>query len=243
MVKREGGMVRIALIDDNKKDLALMQKYLQTAKESGTYDAFSFDCFADSMEFIETYDGKYDIVFLDIEMPHLDGMELSRRLRRMGSECCIIFITNMPQYAVQGYEVEALAYLIKPVRFFHFSQVLKKAMDRVKKQHTEDRSIVLKTPQEVKVVASSSIRYIEVESHNLVFHMAEGDLLRTRASLKTLEEQLEGMNFCRCNSCYLVNLRYVDSVVGNTVRVGDEELLMSRHKKKEFVEQYMKYTR
>ena len=236
-------MIRIALVDDNKKDLALMQKYLQTAGESGNYDAFAFDCFSDGMEFIETYDGKYDVVFLDIEMPHLDGMELAKRLRRMGSDCCIIFITNMPQYAVQGYEVEALAYLIKPVRFFHFSQVLKKALDRVKKQRSEDRSIVLKTPQEVKVVASSSIRYIEVEGHNLIFHMAGGEDLCTRASLKALEEQLVGMNFCRCNSCYLVNLRYVDSVVGNAVRVGEDELLMSRHKKKEFVEQYMKYTR
>lgn len=235
-------MVRIAIVDDNKKDLATMQKYLQTAQEGGEYDAFTFDAFDDSMEFIEAYDGKYDVVFLDIEMPHLDGMELAKRLRRMGSECCIIFITNMPQYAVQGYEVEALAYLVKPVRFFHFSQVLKRALDRVKKHNTEDKSIVINTRQEVKIVPSSSIRYIEVEAHNLVFHTADGEF-RTRASLKAIEEQLAGMNFCRCNSCYLVNLRYVDSVVGNTVRLGGDELLMSRHKKKEFVERYMKYTR
>ncbi len=235
-------MIRIALVDDNKKDLAVMQKYLQTALDSGDYE-FTFESYTDSMEFIEAYNGKYDIIFLDIEMPHLDGMELSKRLRRMGSDCCIIFITNMPQYAVQGYEVEALAYLIKPVRYFNFSQVLKKALERVKKHRTEDVSIVINTRQEVKVVPSSTIRYIEVESHNLVFHTADGGQLRTRASLKTLEEQLAGMNFCRCNSCYLVNLRYVDSVIGNFVRVGDDELLMSRHKKKEFVDQYMKYTR
>lgn len=234
-------MIRIALVDDNQKDLAVMQKYLQTAQESGELE-FTFDSFTDSMEFIEKFNGKYDVVFLDIEMPHLDGMELARRLRRIGSDCCIIFITNMPQYAVQGYEVEALAYLIKPVRYFNFSQVLKKAAERVKKRQTEDVSIVINTRQEVKVVPSSTIRYIEVESHNLVFHTTDGDL-RTRASLKTLEEQLAGMNFCRCNSCYLVNLRYVDSILGSTVRVGSDELLMSRNKKKEFVERYMTYTR
>ncbi len=234
-------MIRIALVDDNQRDLAVMQKYLQTAQDSGNYE-FTYDSFSDSMEFIETYDGRYDIVFLDIEMPHLDGMELARRLRRMGSECCIIFITNMPQYAVQGYEVEALAYLIKPVRFFNFSQVLKKAVDRVNKRKTEEKSIVINARGEVKVVSSSSIRYIEVEGHNLVFHTTDGEL-RTRASLKALVEQLDGMNFCRCNSCYLVNLRYVDSVAGNIVRIGQDELLISRHKKKEFVEQYMKYTR
>ncbi len=235
-------MIRIALVDDNKKDLSVMQKYLQTAAESGSYAEFTVETFTDSMEFVEVYDGKYDILFLDIEMPHLDGMELAKRLRRIGSDCCIIFITNMPQYAVQGYEVEALAYLIKPVRFFHFSQVLKKAFERVKKRNAEDKSIVINSRQEVKVVSSSSIRYIEVESHNLIFHTTDGDL-RTRASLKAVEQQLEGMSFCRCNSCYLVNLRYVDSIVGGVVRVGEDELLMSRHKKKEFVEQYMKYTR
>ncbi len=235
-------MIRIALVDDNKKDLAVMQKYLQTAQESGGYEEFTFDSFTNSMEFIEAYHGKYDIIFLDIEMPLLDGMEVAKRLRRMGSDSCIVFITNMPQYAVQGYEVEALAYLIKPVRFFHFSQLLKRAIDRMKKRRTEERSIVINTRQEVKVVPSSTIRYIEVESHNLVFHTTEGEF-RTRASLKAIEEQLGGMSFCRCNSCYLVNLRYVDSVVGTTVRVGGDELLMSRHKKKEFVEQYMKYTR
>ncbi len=235
-------MVRIALVDDNKKDLAAMQKYLDTARESGGYDEFTFDPYSDSMEFIENFNGRYDIVFLDIEMPLLDGMEVAKRLRRIGSDCCIIFITNMPQYAVQGYEVEALAYLIKPVRFFHFSQVLKRAMERVKKRHSEDKSIVINTRQEVKVVPSSTIRYIEVESHNLIFHTVEGEF-RTRASLKTVEEQLQGMDFCRCNSCYLVNLRYVDSVVGNAVRIAGDELLISRHKKKEFVEMYMKYTR
>ena len=217
------GLIRIALVDDNQRDLAVMQNYLRTALESGAF-SFTFDAFSDSLEFIESFNGKYDIVFLDIEMPLLDGMELAKRLRRMGSDCCIIFITNMPQYAVQGYEVEAIAYLIKPVR-------------------GADVSIVIDTRQEVKVVPSSTIRYIEVESHNLVFHTTDGGELRTRDSLKSLEERLSGMSFCRCNSCYLVNLRYVDSVVGNIVRVGGDELLMSRHKKKEFVEKYMKYTR
>lgn len=236
------GLIRIALVDDNKRDLAVMQNYLRTALESGAYE-FTFDAFSDSMEFIESFNGKYDIVFLDIEMPLLDGMELAKRLRRMGSDCCIIFITNMPQYAVQGYEVEAIAYLIKPVRYFNFTQVLKKCVDRVNNRRGADVSIVINTRQEVKVVPSSTIRYIEVESHNLVFHTTDGGELRTRDSLKSLEERLSGMNFCRCNSCYLVNLRYVDSVVGNIVRVGGDELLMSRHKKKEFVEKYMKYTR
>ncbi len=235
-------MISIALVDDNKKDLAIMQNYLSTAKESGAFD-FTVDSYTDSLEFIENYKGNYDVVFLDIEMPHLDGMELARKLRRTGSECCIIFITNMPQYAVQGYEVDAIAYLIKPVRYFNFTQVLKKSIERVKKRREEDVSIVINTRQEVKVLPSSTILYVEVESHNLVFHTTDGGELRTRDSLKALEERLVGMNFCRCNSCYLVNLRYVDSVVGNIVRVGGVELLMSRHKKKEFVEKYMKYTR
>ena len=235
-------MIKIALVDDNKKDLAVMQGYLRSAMESGEFN-FAFDSFTDSLEFIETYNGKYDIVFLDIEMPMLDGMELARKLRKMGSDCCIVFITNMPQYALQGYEVEALAYLIKPVKAFNFTQVLKKAVERTKNRREGDVSIVINTRQEVKVLPSSTILYIEVENHNLVFHTADGGEYRIRESLKTVEEQLGGKNFCRCNNCYLVNLRYVDSVIGNSVRIGGADLLMSRHRKKEFIEKYMKYTR
>lgn len=235
-------MIKIALVDDNQKDLAVMQGYLDAAAAGGSLN-LSVDSFTDSLEFIETYNGKYDIVFLDIEMPMLDGLELARKLRKMGSDCCIVFITNMPQYALQGYEVEALAYLIKPVKSFNFIQVLKKAVERTKNRREGDASIVINTRQEVKVLPSSTILYIEVENHNLVFHTTDGGEYRTRESLKAVEEQLSGMNFCRCNNCYLVNLRYVESVIGNTVRVAGTELLMSRHKKKDFIERYMKFTR
>lgn len=235
-------MIKVALVDDNKRDLSVMQAYLAKAKEN-EYPDLSVDSYTDSLEFFDNFQGRYDIVFLDIEMPLLDGMELARKLRKIGSDCCIIFITNMPQYALQGYEVEAIAYLIKPVKYFNFSQILKKAVERTKTRREGDASVVINTRQEVKVLPSSTILYVEVENHNLVFHTTDGGEYRTRESLKAVEEQLAGMNFCRCNNCYLVNLRYVDSVVGSTVKVGGADLLMSRHKKKEFVEKYMKYTR
>lgn len=234
-------MMRVAIVDDDKKDLASLREYLNKAKAE--VGEIAVDAFTDGFTFLETFDGKYDAVFLDVEMPLLDGMEVARRIRRTGSACCIVFITNMPQYAVQGYEVEAIGYLVKPVRYFPFLQTLKRVCAHAETRREEEVNIVINTRQEVKVLRSSSITFVEVESHNLVFHTADGGEFRTRDSLKALEAQLEAVNFCRCNSCYLVNLRYVESISGNTVRVAGTELLVSRHKKKEFTEKYMRYTR
>lgn len=235
-------MVKIAVVDDNKKDANVILEYIDSVKAAGLHD-ICVENYDDSLQFVEKFDGSYDIVFLDIEMPFLDGMNLARKLREMGSECIIVFITNMPQYALQGYEVDAIAYLIKPVKYFNFCQILKKAVQKANQRKTEDASIVVNTRQECKVLQASAIQYIEVENHNLVIHMKDGTQSVMRTSLKTIEEQLEHLHFARCNNCYLVNLRYVASIVGNTVRVGGDELLISRHKKKDFVESYMRYTR
>ena len=119
-------MIRIALVEDEAEVRAQLQGYVQRhTRQYGT--EFAVTEFADGMELLDDYRPVYDILFLDVEMKHLDGMETARRIRALDADVVLIFITNMAQYAIRGYSVGALDYVLKPVPYFAFSEQLKKA--------------------------------------------------------------------------------------------------------------------
>ncbi len=234
--------MKIAIVDDNQRDAAVLKELLL---RFGVLEKteISAEIFTDSLDFADSFVGEYDAVFLDIEMPYLNGLELARRIRKTGSDCSIVFETDQVQYAVQGYDVEALAYLLKPLRYQAVAQALRRIDERLRRRRKLEVNIVVNTRQEIKVLPSSEILYIEVESHNLLYHTVSGIVYRTRESMKALEAKLADVDFCRCNSGYLVNLRHVDCIRNNFVRIGSEELLISRHKKKEFIGRYTRNAR
>ena len=80
------------------------------------------------MDFLEAYRPDFDLVFLDIELPLLNGIETARRLRELDSVVALVFITNMEQYAVNGYEVDALDFVVKPINYYRFSSMMRKAL-------------------------------------------------------------------------------------------------------------------
>jgi DNA-binding LytR/AlgR family response regulator len=123
-------MIRIALVEDEAEVRAQLQGYVQRhTRQYGT--EFAVTEFADGMELLDDYRPVYDILFLDVEMKHLDGMETARRVRELDKDVIIVFITNMAQYAIGGYAVGALDYVLKPVPYFAFSQQLRKAEEQL----------------------------------------------------------------------------------------------------------------
>ena len=125
-------MIRIALVEDEAEVRAQLQGYVQRyTRQYGT--EFAVTEFADGMELLDDYRPVYDILFLDVEMKHLDGMETARRVRELDKDVIIVFITNMAQYAIGGYAVGALDYVLKPVPYFAFSQQLRKAEEQLRR--------------------------------------------------------------------------------------------------------------
>lgn len=232
--------ISVAVVDDDKRELNNIKSLFATSLECLDQE-FKADFFTDGLAFLDKFKDNYDIVMLDIEMPLIDGVTLAKKIRRTGSQCNIVFITHMPQYAIEGYEVEAIAYLLKPVRPANFVEVIKRAVKRIAALRSESVNIVLLDRNGVKSIASSDIYFIEVMDHQIIFHTVDGDYTN-RMTLNSLEEQLKE-NFARCNSCYLVNLKYVDTIINNTVKVKGRELSVSRNKKKAFIEKYMEYMR
>lgn len=224
-------MIRIAMVEDEAAVREQLMGYVQRyTRQYGT--TFEVTEFADGMEILEDYRPQFDIIFLDVEMKHLDGMETARRIRERDGGVLIVFITNMAQYAIRGYAVGALDYVLKPVPYFAFSQQLQKVEAQLRRRTRH----YLAVPVEggLRRLDTSRIYYIESEGHRVHFYTEEGDFAAPGA-LKALEEKLADRPFARCNSGYLVNLAQVQAVQQNTVEVGPYELQVSRPKRKSFL--------
>lgn len=222
----------VAIVEDDNGDAERLEKFLQAfAKERGV--AFSVRRFHDAEQFLKDYRAVYSIVFMDIQMPGLNGVEAATRLRKTDKAVSLIFITSAIQYAQAGYEVDALSFLLKPVGYHDICMKVQKALDLfyVNKAH----SFVIELPDGMCTVSTDELLYVEVSGHKIKYHLASGEILGMSGSLSKAEEQLKGYGFLRCNACYLVNAKHVLGVRGLDLQLGSEVLRISRPRRKQFM--------
>lgn len=188
--------------------------------------------FTDGYDIAENYKGGWDIILLDIKMGLMDGMEAAEKIRERDEEVIIIFITSLPQYAIQGYRVNALDYLLKPLNYEAFSLTLSKALKRLPRK---EEFLTVSTRNGVVKLSWKDILWIESQGHRITFHTKDKDLETTVYSLKELEEMSADKGFSRCNKGCLVNLSAVDSAENGYVRIGGVSLSVSRGRKNDFL--------
>lgn len=220
-------MIRIAIVEDENKQVSLLNGYIERYKQEKGEDFF-VSSFSNGLDFIEAYDCNFDIVLMDIEMKLMDGMEAATRLRKKDEKVCLIFITNMAQYALKGYEVDAMDFIVKPVGYFVFATKLQKAICRIKK--SDGKMVRIRHEGSFKVFNIKDIYYIESQNHILTYHTTSGEY-QERNNISTLCEELKGFDFMMINSCYLVNLKYITEVKTSSVIVNGDELTVSRSRK------------
>lgn len=181
-----------------------------------------------------------DMVFMDVDLGEgwMNGIDAARALRDRGSMAVLFFITNIPQYAASGYEVDAIDYCIKPINYSSLSVKLDKAV-RVLNQR-QGLPVRIKTREGFRVVSSSDIRYIEVKGHDLMFHTVQ-EVIGSYGSLGEREKELQDREFARCSASVLVNLRYVTGLHGDVITVGAERVKIGRSRKKEFLTRLNEY--
>ncbi len=224
-------MIRIAIVEDSENERVKIKECLSDF-ERGSDVSFDVQEFPNGLAFLEAYTPEYDLVFMDIEMPGLNGMETAKELRKTDPSVILIFITNLAQYAISGYEVDALDFILKPINRYSFSIKLKRALSRVTTKIEDYMSV--KTDGEMRAVRISSVLWIDVSGHYVVYHTAVGDF----TEYTTLKEAAAKVNhgaFALVNRSCLVNLRRIEAITRDTVSVGSVKLDISRPQRKAFL--------
>ena len=235
-----GNMLTLAVVDDEREHIEQFKKFVaRFFSEHPRYGSeYKIIEFSSGEQLLENYAPVYDAIFLDIDMGGINGMQAAKRIRKVDSTTAIIFVTRMARYAIEGYSVEALDFIVKPLEYASFSVKMKRALSRMEKNKSQQ--IQLNVDGEVYFVDVKDILYVEVLNHFVIWHTKKGDY-RVWGSLKDATDQIEDPSFCMCNRCYFVNLRHVNGLDKNTVRVGEEELVISRYRRKEFMETLAQY--
>ncbi len=230
-------MINIAIVDDDKTYVECVKEYLKRyEKETGK--AISVSTFSDGDAIVRQYDFQFDIIFMDVEMKFMDGMSAAEEIRKKDSQVVIIFITNMAQYAIRGYAVQALDYLLKPVSYYAFSQCLNKALSRKEKRET--KTVVLDIKGGSARFDIKDIYYIETQGHTTTCHVVNGEY-QLLSTMRGVEEILSKMYFFRISKWYLINLQHVDNFCDDCVTLGKYKFTVSRTKRKDFLKALTAY--
>lgn len=237
-MKREAERYRIAIVDDQQDCMeSLKENLCRYASENGFQ--FQITTSNHSIDFVSDYAANYDILFLDVVMPEMDGMATAERIRKLDEDVCIIFVTNYAQYAIHGYEVQAFSYILKPFLYGNLVLTMNKAIRQCRNRRNND--FVLQTPEGTFRFPLHELIYVESQEHHLIYH-AVGGTVRKRGKLSELEEELGKKGFCRCGVSFLVNLRCVQKIAGQTLQLSDGTVLMiSRRYKNEFLARFASF--
>ncbi len=202
--------MRIAVCDDEEKFRIDERNLID--KLAGSLDVV-VDAFSDGNDLIAAFDKKpYDVLFLDIEMPAMDGITLAKKLRARSEDIYIVFLTGHVEYALQGYEVNAIRYLTKPVKEDKLREVLRFVMDK----NVSKRQLMIREDGEELLLNISDIVYFEAQNQYVMIY-SSGEEHLVRYNIGDFEEKLKNDGFFRIHRGYLVSLGKVKKLVKNEV--------------------------
>lgn len=230
--------MRAAIVENNSEDRKKLKTYIERYFSERNEEAELF-LFGDGQELVEAQQGRMDLIFLDIEMERMDGVTAAHRIREKDARVQIVFVTCMVQRALDGYEVDAADFLVKPVGYRTFCS----HMDRVMKRlfvH-DARFLATRQGRESLLCNVWDILFIESFNKKTVIHCRDGRELACSEALCALEEKLKELPFFRCHHAFLVNMEYVCAMQAADVTVGEAVIPVSKHRKREFLNALANY--
>lgn len=232
-------MYHIAIVEDEKEFSDQLVSYLKQYGEENKIE-IKVSVFGDGESVLKDYSSDYDAIFLDIQMPGIDGMQTAEAIREKDEDVVLMFITNMAQYAISGYSVGALDFVMKPINYYTFALKVGRVLKRVQKKVREQNSIVISLSNGMKKLDAKQIYFVEIQNRMLHYHTDEGEFI-VKGTMQSVEQELESFAFAKCNHWYLVNLMHVKEVRKNIAVVGEFELEISRRNKNTFLKALTEY--
>ncbi len=232
-------MIRIAICDDEKHMSdhirAMASDFFRKKNREIQLRTFS------SGEELLSYDGQIDILFLDIQMKGMDGIETARKLRDSKFRGFLIFITVLKEMVFQSFEVQAYDYLVKPVEEKQFEKTMERLYTSM--QNASEDSLLVQKGYEGRIIREEEIVFCEIIDRKIYLNLASGEVVDYYERIENLETKLDG-HFFRCHRSYLINLKHLKGYKNGTACMDNgKEVPVSRLRSKEFssvVLQYMK---
>ena len=222
-------MYQILVVEDDAAEADALKLALERYGEENSV-TFSIEWMKSAIE-LPNNRRSFDLIFMDIGLPGISGMEAAEVLRTYDTSTPVIFVTNLAQYAVRGYQVQALDFIVKPIRYGDFAMSMNRALSYIRRNR--GRSISISTHDGVRIIDVNDLMYADVMDHNLAYHLSTGETISTRGVLGKLELELSDGPFVRISNSCLVNMAHVRSVLKDSLRITSGEVLyFSRPKRK-----------
>lgn len=215
--------MRIAICEDNQEHAnilnGMIQKWAET--EEIKVDIHYYESAEQFLYYWEKGE-PYDLIFLDIQMNRMNGMELARYIRRQDRAVFIIFTSGLLNYVFKGYEVSAFRFLRKPLQEKDVLAALKKVYYEVEEGKRE--AVIIPTEEGSLRVFKQDIYYVEADNHYIIMHTKQGDF-RYKEKLGNVEPMFPEPTFCKCHRSYIINLRHMGRLMKDEVEIDNGDTL------------------
>lgn len=233
---------RIAVVDDSDEDIERLTRYLGRYAQSRAISVVT-TVFKDGLDFLQEYTPRFDAVFLDVEMPHLDGMNTAKKLREIDKRVALVFVTRMAQYAVSGYSVSALDFIVKPIRYGTMADKLDRLFAMLDQNAGKDEFVFLSVgPDAYRKFSYQDIYYITKDRNYILYATSSGEY-RVRGTLRDVEETFAGSCIVKCAKGVMVNLSHIEQKVKNTIDIAGIRFVITKPYMEEFTKAFMEYLR
>ena len=231
-------MIKFAICDDEPIMVHEISNQLSQYMDGRKITPYSATSFSNGCALLES-DCNFDIVFLDIQMDNLDGIETAKILRQRRNRSLLIFVTVLKEYVFNAFEVEAYDYLLKPLDSEHFKRTMDRAVSTLAQR--TDKSIVIQRGSSCDVVPLAQIVYCEVQGRKVYVHQSDGKIIDYYDNLENFELEMDS-RFFRCHRSYLVNLDYVRGCDTGLVTLSQgDKIPISRLRGRDLTQALLRY--
>lgn len=225
----------IAICECDKEETKIIEKNLRKILEEKNIVIKNFKSLEELLK-----DNLYniDVFIIDIMFGESNGIQVAKKIRDLNIDSKIIFIAENLNFAKYGYEVNAYRYLIKPINFEEFREIIINCILDIDKLIT--KYIFVNKKNRIEKIKIYNIEYIEVVKKNIIIHTLDQEIEFTGTSIEKIEKNLKGENFFRCHKSYIVNLEKIDTITQNEIIINKKNIPVSRYRRNDLKKEFIK---